>query len=162
MKPLKCLVVIFWPYTIKVYTWQNGDFLVADGWRNQYSWGMCITSAGWKTVITAVLRVKSGMDPHMISWDIGWFGNGRVVRCSHWSWNIMVLYWCVLLYFILGIEVIQSLNLNSIQMSMKFIKRFENCKGFSIYNMAMGQNPAFFWAGLASLPFSSHRHADQS
>jgi hypothetical protein len=31
------------------------------------SWGMCTTSAECKTVITAVLMVMSGMDPHMIS-----------------------------------------------------------------------------------------------
>jgi hypothetical protein len=31
------------------------------------SWGMCITSIECKTVITAVLTVKSGIDPHMIS-----------------------------------------------------------------------------------------------
>jgi hypothetical protein len=31
------------------------------------SWGMCTTSAECKTVITTVLTVMSGMDPHMIS-----------------------------------------------------------------------------------------------
>lgn len=31
------------------------------------SWGMCTTSAECKTVLTAVLTVMSGMDPHMIS-----------------------------------------------------------------------------------------------
>jgi hypothetical protein len=31
------------------------------------SWGMCKTSAECKTVITVVLTVMSGMDPHMIS-----------------------------------------------------------------------------------------------
>jgi hypothetical protein len=31
------------------------------------SWGMCTTSADCETVITAVLTVMSGMDPHMIS-----------------------------------------------------------------------------------------------
>jgi hypothetical protein len=31
------------------------------------SWGMCTTSAECKTVITAVLTIMSGMDPHMIS-----------------------------------------------------------------------------------------------
>jgi hypothetical protein len=31
------------------------------------SWGMCITSAKCKTILTAVLTVMSGMDPHMIS-----------------------------------------------------------------------------------------------
>jgi hypothetical protein len=31
------------------------------------SWGTCTTFAECKTVITAVLMVMSGMDPHMIS-----------------------------------------------------------------------------------------------
>jgi hypothetical protein len=31
------------------------------------SWGTCTTSAECKTVITVVLTVMSGMDPHMIS-----------------------------------------------------------------------------------------------
>jgi hypothetical protein len=31
------------------------------------SWGMCTTSAEYKTVITVMLTVMSGMDPHMIS-----------------------------------------------------------------------------------------------
>ena len=34
---------------------------------NHDSWGMCTTSAECKTVITVVLMVMSGMDPHMIS-----------------------------------------------------------------------------------------------
>jgi hypothetical protein len=31
------------------------------------SWGMCTTSTECKTIITAMLAVMSGMDPHMIS-----------------------------------------------------------------------------------------------
>jgi hypothetical protein len=31
------------------------------------SWGMCTTSATCKTVITAMLTVMSGMDPHRIN-----------------------------------------------------------------------------------------------
>jgi hypothetical protein len=31
------------------------------------SWGMCTNSAECKTVITAMLTVMSGIDPHMIS-----------------------------------------------------------------------------------------------
>jgi hypothetical protein len=44
---------------------------------NHDSWGTCTTSAECKTVITAMLTVMSGMDPHMISgtWDwLVWFG----------------------------------------------------------------------------------------
>jgi hypothetical protein len=33
---------------------------------------MCTTSAECKTVITVVLTVMSGMDPHMISENLGW------------------------------------------------------------------------------------------
>jgi hypothetical protein len=40
------------------------------------SWGMCTTSAECKTVITVVLMVMSGMDPHMISGT--WVGFGGV------------------------------------------------------------------------------------
>jgi hypothetical protein len=43
------------------------------------SWGMCTTSAEHKTVITAVLTVMSGMDPHMISRTrVGLVGLGLV------------------------------------------------------------------------------------
>jgi hypothetical protein len=46
-------------------------------------------------------------------------------------------------------------DLNS-KMIYEFVKGFENCKGFTIYNLAMGQNPAFpESAQSASLPFSS-------
>jgi hypothetical protein len=41
---------------------------------NHNSWGTCTISAECKTVITVVLTVMSGMDPHMISgtWDGFW------------------------------------------------------------------------------------------
>jgi hypothetical protein len=39
---------------------------------NHDSWGTCTTSAECKTVITVVLTVMSGMDPHMISENLGW------------------------------------------------------------------------------------------
>jgi hypothetical protein len=42
------------------------------------SWGMCTTSIECKTVITAVLMVMSGMDPHMISWNLRWVWFGLV------------------------------------------------------------------------------------
>jgi hypothetical protein len=51
---------------------------------------MCTTSVKCKIVITTILTVKSGMDPHMISQDFGLFGISSVVRISHWSWNILV------------------------------------------------------------------------
>jgi hypothetical protein len=50
---------------------------------NHDSWVTCITSVEWKTVITVVLTVMSGKDPHMISWNLrlGWFG---LVGLSKW------------------------------------------------------------------------------
>jgi hypothetical protein len=43
------------------------------------SWGMCTTSAKHKTIITVVLMVLSGMDPHMISRTrVGLVGLGLV------------------------------------------------------------------------------------
>jgi hypothetical protein len=45
---------------------------------NHDSWVMCTTSAECKTVITAVLTVMSGMNPHMISGNIG-MGNDYVL-----------------------------------------------------------------------------------
>jgi hypothetical protein len=38
------------------------------------SWGTCTTFTECKTVITVVLMVMSGMDPHMISGNLGWCG----------------------------------------------------------------------------------------
>jgi hypothetical protein len=35
---------------------------------------MCTTFAECKTIITVVLTVMSGMDPHMISGNLGWVG----------------------------------------------------------------------------------------
>jgi hypothetical protein len=46
---------------------------------------MCTTSVECKTVITTVLTVKSGTDPHMTSRDFGWFGISSVVRISSWN-----------------------------------------------------------------------------
>jgi hypothetical protein len=42
----------------------NGYLAIKD---DHDSWGMFATSVDCKTVITAVLTVMSGMDPHMIS-----------------------------------------------------------------------------------------------
>jgi hypothetical protein len=50
---------------------------------NHDSWVMCTTSAECKTVITAVLTVMSGMDPHMISWNLRWVWFG-LVGLSKW------------------------------------------------------------------------------
>jgi hypothetical protein len=42
----------------------NGYLAIKD---DRDSWGMCTTSAECKTVITVMLTVMSGMEPHMIS-----------------------------------------------------------------------------------------------
>jgi hypothetical protein len=63
MKPLNSLVVIFLEHTTKVCKGAH--------WYND-SWGTCTTSAECKTVIIDVLTVMSGMDPHMISGNLGW------------------------------------------------------------------------------------------
>jgi hypothetical protein len=42
------------------------------------SWVTCTTSAECKTVIIAVLTVMSGMDPHMIRWNLRWVWFGLV------------------------------------------------------------------------------------
>jgi hypothetical protein len=39
---------------------------------NRNSWETCTTSAECKTVIIVMLMVMSGMDPHMISGNLGW------------------------------------------------------------------------------------------
>jgi hypothetical protein len=39
---------------------------------NHNSWGTCITSVESKIVIIVMLMVMSGMDPHMISGNLGW------------------------------------------------------------------------------------------
>jgi hypothetical protein len=44
------------------------------------SWVTCTTSAECKIVIIAVLTVMSGMDPHMISWNLRWVWFGWFVE----------------------------------------------------------------------------------
>jgi hypothetical protein len=39
---------------------------------NHDSWETCTTSAECKNIITVMLTVMSGMDPHMISGNLGW------------------------------------------------------------------------------------------
>jgi hypothetical protein len=54
-------------HTLEVYKGTrlyNGYPAIKD---DRDSWGRCITSAECKTIITVMLTVMSGMDPHMIS-----------------------------------------------------------------------------------------------
>jgi hypothetical protein len=88
MKPLNSLVVISWhtPWKcVRVLIGTTSNRLSED---NHDSWVTCTTSTECKTVITAVLTVMSGMDPHMISGNPGfgwfslvWFG---LVGLSKW------------------------------------------------------------------------------
>jgi hypothetical protein len=73
MKPLNSLVAISWhtPWMcVRVLVGTTSIRLSED---NHDSWVMCTTSADCKTVITAMLIVMSGMDPHMFGlvW-LGW------------------------------------------------------------------------------------------
>jgi hypothetical protein len=54
---------------------------------NHDSWVTCTTSAECKTVITAMLTVMSGMDPHMISGSLGLVG---LVRLVGFGWFVEV------------------------------------------------------------------------
>jgi hypothetical protein len=45
---------------------------------NHDSWVTCTTSVECKTVITVVLTVMSGMDPHTIRWNLRWVWFGLV------------------------------------------------------------------------------------
>jgi hypothetical protein len=67
MKPLNNLVVISWHTSwncVRVLVGTTSIRLYKD---NHDSWVTCTTSVEYKNVITAVLTVISGMDPHMIS-----------------------------------------------------------------------------------------------
>jgi hypothetical protein len=69
---LKSLVVIFYrtpQKCVRVFLSSNGYLAAKD---NLDPWGMCTASTECKTVITDVLTVMSGMDPHMISANLGW------------------------------------------------------------------------------------------
>jgi hypothetical protein len=78
MKPLNNLVVISWYTAWKCVRVLIGTMSIRQSKDNHDSWVMCTTSAECKTVITAMLTVMSGMDPHMISGNIG-MGNGHVL-----------------------------------------------------------------------------------
>jgi hypothetical protein len=69
--PWKCVRVLLSTMSI----WVSED--------NHDSWVTCTPSAECKTVIIAVLTVMSGMDPHMISWNLRWVWIG-LVGLSKW------------------------------------------------------------------------------
>jgi hypothetical protein len=57
-------VLIHTPEVYKGTHLYNGYPAIKD---DRDSWGMCTTSVECKIVITVVLTIMSGMDPHMIS-----------------------------------------------------------------------------------------------
>jgi hypothetical protein len=75
MKPLNSLVVISWHTPWKCVRGLVGTMSIQLSNDDHDSWVTCTTSAECKTVITTVLTVMSGMDPHMISGSLG-MGNG--------------------------------------------------------------------------------------
>jgi hypothetical protein len=83
MKPLNSLVVISWHTAWKCVRVLIGTTSIRLSEDNHDSWVTCTTSAECKTIITAMLTVMSGMDPHMISGNtgFGWFG---LVGLSKW------------------------------------------------------------------------------
>jgi hypothetical protein len=83
MKPLNSLVVISWhtPWKcVRVLIGTTSIWLSED---NHDSWVTCTASVECKIVITVVLTVMSGMDPHMISGNTG-FGWVGLVGSSKW------------------------------------------------------------------------------
>jgi hypothetical protein len=75
---LNSLVVISWhtPWKcVRVLVGTTSIWLSED---NHDSWVKCTTSAECKTVITVVLMVMSGKDPHMIRWNLRWVWFGLV------------------------------------------------------------------------------------
>jgi hypothetical protein len=88
MKPLNSLVVISWHTPWKCVRVLVGTMSIRLSEDNHDSWVTCTTSAKCKTVITAVLTVMNGMDPHMISGNTGfclvWLGcrSGFLLGCG--------------------------------------------------------------------------------
>jgi hypothetical protein len=80
MKLLNNVVVISWQTPWKCVRVLVGTMSIRLFEDNHDSWVTCTTSTKCKTVITAMLTVMRGMDPHMIS------GNNRfgLVGLSKW------------------------------------------------------------------------------
>jgi hypothetical protein len=71
MKPLNSLVVISCHTPWKCVRVLISTISIRLSEDNHDSWVTCRTSAECKTVITAMLMVMSGIDPHMISGNTG-------------------------------------------------------------------------------------------
>jgi hypothetical protein len=76
MKPLNSLVVISYHTPWKCVRVLVGTTSIRLYEDNHNSWVTCTTSAGCKTIITTMLTVMNGMDPHMIGGNpgFGWVG----------------------------------------------------------------------------------------
>jgi hypothetical protein len=88
MKLLNSLVVISWHTPWKCVRVLVGTMSIQLSKDNHDSWVTCATSAECKIVITAVLMVMSGMDPHMISGNIG-MGNGHILGWDMSKWTLL-------------------------------------------------------------------------
>jgi hypothetical protein len=75
---LNSLVVTSWQKPWKCVRVLVGTTSIRLSEDNHDSWVTCTTSTECKTVITAVLTVMSGMDPHMIRWNLRWVWFGLV------------------------------------------------------------------------------------
>jgi hypothetical protein len=83
---LNSLVVISWHTPWKCVRVLIGTTSIQLSEDNHDSWVTCTTSAECKTIITAVLTVMSGIDPHMISWNLRWVWFGLVWLVGLWKW----------------------------------------------------------------------------
>jgi hypothetical protein len=75
---LNSLVVISWHTPWKCVRVLVGTTSIQLSEDNHDSWVTCTTSTECKTIITTVLTVTSGMDPHMIRWILRWVWFGLV------------------------------------------------------------------------------------
>jgi hypothetical protein len=80
MKSLNGLVVISWHTPWKCVRVLISTTSIQLSEDNHDSWVTCTTSAECKTVIIVVLVVMSGMDPHMIRWNLRWVWFGWFVE----------------------------------------------------------------------------------
>jgi hypothetical protein len=94
MKQLNSLVVISWHTPWKCVRVLVGTTSVRLSEDNHNSWVTCTASTECKTVITVVLTVMSGMDPHMIRWNLRlvWFG---LVWLVGWFVEVDLIRWWV-------------------------------------------------------------------
>jgi hypothetical protein len=75
---LNSLVVISWHTSWKCVRVLVGTMSIQLSEDNHDSWVTCTTSTECKTVVTVILMVMSGMDPHMIRWNLRWVWFGLV------------------------------------------------------------------------------------